>query len=144
MFDAEDVRAVAGVEIETEGSVGRLHQVRGVDELRHPASVAGGRDKSAGELEMHAVLGAQKVYRGLRTLPHAVDAVPYARITVRKAVHFEAPGAKIEKGLFGVGTEDGRVRFFIIRVGPRASREADERRLAEPAVGDECEPRRII
>lgn len=123
VLHSQNVRAVAGVEIETEGSVGRLHQVRGVDELRHPASVAGGRDKGAGELEMHAVLGAQKVYRGLRTLPHAVDAVLYARITVRKAVHFEAPGAKIEKGLFGVGTEDGaRPLFYNPRRAARFSR----------------------
>ena len=83
---AEDVGAVAGVEIEAESSVGGLDEMGSIDELRHPTSVAGRGDEGTRELEMHAVIRAQQADGGLAPLPHAIDAVLDAGVTVGETV----------------------------------------------------------
>ena len=134
MFDAEDVGAVTSVEIESEGAVGGLDEVGGVDELRHPTAVAGGGEQGARECEMHAVVGAQKADGRLASAIHAVDAVLYAGIAIGEAINFEAAGTEVEEVVFGIGADDGGVALDETAVGTWTVREADECRLAEPQM----------
>ena len=131
---AEDVGAVARVEVQPESSLRRAHEVRGVDELRHPAAVTGRGDERTHELEAFAVLGAQQIDRGLRAAARTVDAVLYAGVAVCEAVDFKAPRTQVEKRAVGIGTDERFAALDESAVGAVAPRRAYEGRLAEPAV----------
>ena len=101
---AEDVGAVARVEIEAERPVRRLHQMGGVDKLRHPTSVAGWGDEGAHEREPHSVVGAQQADGGLRPAAHAV--YPVLNMPAQQSAKrytFKHPEQRLKSGSSGSG-----------------------------------------